>query len=116
MNLSERVKRRRLELRMTQDELATKMGYASRTSINKVECGREVGNKIIARLAEALDVSVPYLMGFDISPEEQAEQDASILMDDDLMEFVQEWRKLDKEQQASLIQTAKMMSKYNSAP
>lgn len=65
MNLGEKVKKRRLELNLTQEELAKKMGYSSRVSINKIELGRPVSQKIIARLAETLDLSIPYLMGWD---------------------------------------------------
>nr|DAY98614.1 MAG TPA: helix-turn-helix domain protein [Caudoviricetes sp.] len=42
MNLGEKVKKRRLELNLTQEELAKKMGYSSRVSINKIELGRPV--------------------------------------------------------------------------
>ena len=56
MNLGEKVKKRRLELNLTQEELAKKMGYSSRVSINKIELGRPVSQKIIARLAETLDL------------------------------------------------------------
>ena len=90
MTLGSRVTARRKELGMTQEELAKKMGYQSRSSINKVECGREVSQRIIARLADVLGVTVPYLMGWEKTPEEQAELEASILMDDDLMEFIQQ--------------------------
>lgn len=63
--IGDRVKKRRLELGLSQDELATKMGYQSRTSINKIENGRAVTQKIAIRLAAALDVSASYLMGLD---------------------------------------------------
>lgn len=111
MTLGSRVTARRKELGMTQEELAKKMGYQSRSSINKVECGREVSQRIIVRLAEALDVSVPYLMGWERSPEQQAEFEASILMDDDLMELIDVYRKLNIEQKAAVKQMAKMLSK-----
>lgn len=64
MELSDRVKKRRIELGITQDELARRMGYSSRTSINKIENGRPVSQKIIVRLAEALDTTPSYLMGW----------------------------------------------------
>mgnify|MGYP003300338093 CR=1 FL=1 len=64
MELGERVKLRREQLGMSQEQLALKMGYTSRTSINKIENGRPCSQKIIARLANALNVSVPYLMGW----------------------------------------------------
>ncbi len=65
MTLAEKVKKRREFLGLTQDDLAKKMGYSSRSSINKIENGRSVSQKIIAKLADALGVSEPYLMGFE---------------------------------------------------
>lgn len=62
MSLASKVMQRRHELGLSQEELATRMGYSSRSSINKIENGRPVSQKIIVRLAEALDVSIPYLM------------------------------------------------------
>ena len=38
--LGDRVKKERIRLGMTQEELAKKAGYSSRTSINKIENGR----------------------------------------------------------------------------
>lgn len=64
MDLGEKVKQRREELGMTQEELSLKMGYKSRASINKIENGRPVSQKIIVRLATELKVSVAYLMGY----------------------------------------------------
>ena len=65
MDLANRVRQRREELNWTQEELAKRMGYKSRVSINKIENGRAVSQKIIVRLAKALGVSVAYLMGWD---------------------------------------------------
>lgn len=65
MTLAEKVKKRREYLGLTQDDLAKRMGYSSRSSINKIENGRNVSQKIIAKLADALGVSEPYLMGFE---------------------------------------------------
>ena len=55
--LGERVKKERIKLGMTQDELAKKAGYSSRTSINKIENGRPASLKVVHKLAEALNVS-----------------------------------------------------------
>lgn len=68
MNLADKVKKKRIELGFSQDELAKKMGYTSRSSINKIEKGREVSDKIVHKLADALDVSFSYLMGFEEKP------------------------------------------------
>lgn len=61
--LGERVKKERIKLGMTQDELAKKAGYSSRTSINKIENGRPASLKVVHKLAEALNVSEWYLLG-----------------------------------------------------
>lgn len=61
MNPGDKIKKRRIELGMSQEELAKKMGYKSRSSINKIENGREVSDKIVSKLAEALDVNPIYL-------------------------------------------------------
>lgn len=63
LNVGDRVKKRRIEIGLSQEELAIKMGYQSRTSINKIENGRPVTQKIAIRLANALGVSPAYLMG-----------------------------------------------------
>ena len=110
MTLGSRVTARRKELGMTQAELAKKMGYQSRSSINKVECGREVSQRIIVRLAEALDVTVPYLMGWDLSPEEQATFDASILMDEEIMEMIHAYKALTDEQKAAVKQMIRLFA------
>ena len=39
MNLGTRIKLRREELNMSQNELAIKLGYKSRSTINKIELG-----------------------------------------------------------------------------
>ena len=82
MELADRVRQRREVLGMSQEDLAMKMGYTSRSSINKIENGRPCSQKIIARLADALNVSIPYLMGWETdsqyeqkkeTPDEEAE-------------------------------------------
>jgi transcriptional regulator with XRE-family HTH domain len=75
MDLATRVRKRREELGLSQEDLALRMGYSSRTSINKIENGRPCSQKIIARLADALMVGIPYLMGWD---EEEKEQPINI--------------------------------------
>ena len=37
MEVGELIKKRRIELGMSQDELARKVGYKSRSSVNKIE-------------------------------------------------------------------------------
>lgn len=74
MCFSQRVRQRRIELGMTQDELAKKMGYSSRSSINKIENGRNVTQKIIVKLANVLQTTPSYLMGWEQSYNNKKEQ------------------------------------------
>lgn len=64
MELADRAKKRRIELGLSQEDVAKRMGYNSRTSINKIENGRQITQKIIVRLAEALETTPAYLMGW----------------------------------------------------
>ena len=59
------IRKKREELGMTQQELADKLGYASKSTINKIENGTNdiTQSKIIA-FAKALNTTVPELMGW----------------------------------------------------
>ena len=66
MNLGTRIKLRREELNMSQNELAIKLGYKSRSTINKIELGiNDVTQHKIAAFAEALQTTPAYLMGWE---------------------------------------------------
>ena len=66
MTVGERIAARRKQLNMTQDELARKLGYKSRSSINKIEM--EWSNVPLSKLekvGKALGCSASYLMGWE---------------------------------------------------
>ena len=66
MTVGERIKQRRLELDMTQEELAKKLGYKTRTAISNVEKGKEdLTTTRVMKFADALGVTPGYLMGWD---------------------------------------------------
>lgn len=66
MTIGERIKKRREELKMTQEELALKLGYASRSSLNKIESNeRNLTQSKIKAIAEALYTTPGYIMGWD---------------------------------------------------
>ena len=73
MELSDRVRLKRKELGLTQEELAIRMGYKSRVSINKIEMGRPITQKIIIKLAKALNTTPAYLMGWEEKPKTEEE-------------------------------------------
>lgn len=66
MTIYERIKSLREKLNMTQEELAHKTGYKSRSAINKIEAGlRDINQSQIVDFAKALDVTPAYLMGWE---------------------------------------------------
>ena len=72
MSIGANIKRRREQLGLTQEELAIKMGYKSKSTINKVELGiNDVPQRKIVAFAEALVTDVNYLMGWDKEKEEE---------------------------------------------
>lgn len=67
MDVGNRIKMRRKELGLSQEELARKLGYKSRSTVNKIEKGvNEITQSKILAFAKALDTSVNYLMGDDV--------------------------------------------------
>lgn len=66
MDIYERIRYRREQLGMSQEELAHKIGYKDRTAVSKMEAGqRQVKQSMIVKLASALDTTPSYLMGWD---------------------------------------------------
>lgn len=64
MTLYENIKALRESLKMSQDELATKVGYKDRTSIAKIESGKvDLSQSKIFAFTKALNVSPEELMG-----------------------------------------------------
>lgn len=66
MTVGERIKRARQDKGITQTELAERLGYKSRSSINKIEVeGRDIPRSMVVKFAQALGVTPSYLMGWD---------------------------------------------------
>ena len=65
MTVGERIKQRREELGLTQDDVAKRLGYKSRSSIQKIESTRDIPLKKVAELAKVLDCTPGYLMGWE---------------------------------------------------
>lgn len=61
------IKSRREELGYTQDDLATKLGYKNRSSINKIEAGiNDIPQSKIKEFAIALETTPSYLLGIEV--------------------------------------------------
>ena len=66
MTIGQRIKIRREELNMSQDDLAKKVGYKSRSSINKIELDLySLKQSKIKAIADALETTPSYIMGWD---------------------------------------------------
>lgn len=103
MKIGERIKYRREELGLSQDELARRLGYRSRSSINKIEKDASglPQTKIVA-IANALQTTPSYIMGWEEeikkAPEELAERHFQIIMDADISEMFDDFKLLDETQ------------------
>ena len=65
MKIGNLIKKRREELGMSQEELATKLGYKSRSSINKIELGKnDITQHKVVEFARVLQTTPSYLMGW----------------------------------------------------
>lgn len=71
LQLYKNIKNRRIALGLSQDELAQKTGYTSRSSIAKIESGKvDLPQTKIKLFAEALETTQADLMGWDIDNSE----------------------------------------------
>lgn len=67
--IGNRIKTRRQELGFTQQDLASMVGYKSRSTINKIELGRnDIVQSSIQKIADALQTTPAYLMGWSDYP------------------------------------------------
>ncbi len=84
MEIGDRIKSRREELGMSQDELAKKVGYKSRSSINKIEAdGRGLPQRKIIAFAKALETTPADLMGW------EQNEDPCIIERDTILEDIE---------------------------
>lgn len=83
MTIYERIRFLREQQGMSQGELAEKLGYKSRSAINKIELGlRDISQSKVEAFANALGVSPLYLMGWD-------ERKAPSQIKQELIEYVE---------------------------
>lgn len=64
--IGKKIAQRRKELNMTQEDLAKKMGYKSKSTINKIELGiNDVVQSKVVQFAKVLNCSIAYLMDWE---------------------------------------------------
>lgn len=107
MKIGDRIKYRREELGLSQDELARRLGYKSRSSINKIERDASgLPQSKIAAIAKALHTTPSYIMGWqeevENNPIGMAELHAEMLLDNDFVELYEDFKKLDENQKETV--------------
>ena len=110
MHIGKLIKQRREELGMSQDELAKKMGYKSRSSINKIELGKnDITQHKVAEFAKTLQTTPSYLMGW-ISEEASTKNNTiaqivtELRSDDMFLSIVENVYNMDKQQRSTINQ------------
>ena len=74
MAIGQRIKARREELGLTQQQLADRLGYKSKASINKIEMGANgISQSRIVDFANALQTTIEYLMEMDAVTDEKVQ-------------------------------------------
>ena len=79
-NIGNNIKARRTALKMTQEELAAKMGYKSKSTINKIELGiNDIPQSKIVKFAEVLQTTPKALMDWEeVTEEMQKKSDVMV--------------------------------------
>lgn len=86
MTFGDRVKNKREELGLSQEELANLLGYSDKSSISKIEKNqRDVTRSKIIEIAKALKTTASYLMGWD-----EETSDDHYYIDDEAREIANE--------------------------
>lgn len=114
MQMSERIKERRLAMGFTQEELANKLGL-QKSAIAKYENGRveNIKRSVISKMAEILECKPAYLMGWSETPEKlQAAQSVADSLCHDSYEHlvVNEMKKMNQKGRVKLLDTAREMT------
>ena len=86
-DIGKRIKNRRKELGITQEELAQKLGYKNKSTIAKIENGtNDIVQSKVVEFAKALDTTVAALMGWD---DTEPEQEPHYYLDDEAREMAE---------------------------
>jgi len=97
MTIYDRIKMLRETQGLSQQELATRLGYKSRSAINKIElCLRDISQSKVEAFAKALNTTPAYLMGL--------EDKISSYSDDELdQKIIEVFNRLSEEKQKQAL-------------
>lgn len=81
MTVADRIRLKREELNLSQEELAKKIGNKDKSTISKIEkSGNDITMKNIQRIADALGVTSQYLMGWETIQEIEYETEKATII------------------------------------
>ena len=97
MSIGDKIRERRKELKMSQRDLAARMGYTDHTTITRIESGKtDPPQKKVAAFARVLGVTPGYLMGWMDSPADAGALAAKVLKDPEAFQFMKDFMDLDE--------------------
>ncbi len=106
MTIGERIKKLRIEQGLSQDELAAKVGYKTRSAINKIELNeRDVKHSQVVTFANALGTTPHYLMGWTDEPAKKT----TFSLSSEERHLIDLFRQLTPKEQGSLIGRAELL-------
>ena len=80
--IGDMIKQRRLELGLTQDELAQMVGYKSRSAVNKIELNlRDLSSDKIVEFSRALKTTPLFLLGLETSAPSESDSFESLFIE-----------------------------------
>lgn len=106
-----RIMERRQQLGLTQEELAFRMGYKTKSAINKIELGiNDVSQSKVVRFAEVLHTSVAYLMGWEEEQKEKLTDSKIGELSEEELGIIEDLRRLAKADQDTVRRMIKSFS------
>lgn len=101
LELYKNIRKRRIELGMSQTELAKRVGYSDRSSIAKIESGKvDLSQTKIMEIADALRVPAGDLMGLD----GVEEADFTVTLSEEESQLLEKFHRLSATEQLLLVQ------------
>lgn len=109
MDLGDRIRERRKELGISQEELARRMGLKSKSTICKVETGDDnLTAETIKRYAKALNTTSSTLLGLTGASDYEGKLVAAYVQATEDAELLNIYHKLNESSRKMLVETAKV--------
>ena len=107
------IRKRREELGLTQEELAKKLGYKSKSTINKIETElNDITQSKIVAFAKVLKTSPAYLMGWEEPGESKSFSSYPRSIEDELCDMIYDFNEEGKEKVLEYAKDLKVTDRY----